>query len=119
MSRVPTGPVGAASPRPARLPRAGDGAGFGLIEGIVAAVIFAILALGVLAAVDGAARSTGRVKARAVASSLVECDQQRMPTMPAAVLPEYRWTRNVTGGDAVYTIASEADWVSDNGVTDV
>jgi Tfp pilus assembly protein PilV len=119
MSRVPTGPVGAASPRPARLPRAGDEAGFGLIEGIVAAVIFAILALGVLAAVDGAARSTGREKARAVASSLVERDQERMRTMRAVDLPEYRWTRDVTVGDAVYTIASEADWVSDNGVTDV
>src|SRR3954471_21103714 len=119
MTRVPTGPVAPANPRPARLPRPGDEAGFGLIEGIVAAVIFAILALGVLAAVDGAARSTGREKARAVASALAERDQERMRTMRAVDLPEYRWTRDVTVGDAVYTIASEADWVSDNGVTDV
>jgi Tfp pilus assembly protein PilV len=119
MTRVHTGPVGAASPRPPRLPRPGDEAGFGLIEGIVAAVIFAILALGVLAAVDGAARSTGREKARAVASSLAERDQERMRTMRAVDLPEYRWTRDVPVGDAVYTIASEADWVSDTSASDV
>src|SRR5207237_195061 len=84
----------------------------GLIEGSVAAVIFAILALGVLAAVDGAARSTGREKARAVASALAERDQERMRSMRAVDLPEYRWTRDVTVGDAVYTVSSEADWVS-------
>ena len=119
MTRVHTGPVGAASPRPPRLPRPGDEAGFGLIEAIVAAVIFAILALGVLAAVDGAARSTGREKARTVASSLAERDQERMRTMRAVDLPEYRWTRDVPVGDAVYTVASEADWVSDTAASDV
>jgi Tfp pilus assembly protein PilV len=119
MTRVPTGPVAAPSPRPARLPRPGDEAGFGLIEGIVAAVIFAILALGVLAAVDGAARSTGREKARAVASALAERDQERMRSMRAVDLPEYRWTRDVTVGDAVYTVSSEADWVSDSVATEI
>jgi len=119
MTRVHTGPVGAASPSPPRLPRPGDEAGFGLIEAIVAAVIFAILALGVLAAVDGAARSTGREKARTVASSLAERDQERMRTMRAVDLPEYRWTRDVPVGDAVYTVASEADWVSDTAASDV
>jgi Tfp pilus assembly protein PilV len=113
------GPAGAPATRPRRFPDPGDEAGFGLIEGIVAAVIFAILALGVLAAVDGAARSTGREKARAVASTLAERDQERMRTMRAVDLPEYRWTRDVTIGDAVYTVASEADWVSDTSASDI
>ena len=119
MTRVPNGPAGAPAARPPRFPKPADEAGFGLIEGIVAAVIFAILALGVLAGVDGAASSTGREKARAVASTLAERDQERMRAMRAVDLPEYRWTRDVTIGDAVYTIASEADWVSDTSASEI
>ena len=39
--------------------------------------------------------------------------------MRAVDLPEYRWTRDVTIGDAVYTVASEADWVSDTSAGEI
>lgn len=91
-----------------------DQAGFALIEAIAAAAVLAFLALGVLAGLDGAASSTGREKARSVASALAEQDQERLHAMRAIDLPEYRETRgpeNVGGID--YTIVSEVDWISD------
>src|SRR5215213_1586947 len=90
-----------------------DQAGAALIEGIVAAAVFALLAVGVLAGIDGAASSTGREKARAVASTLAEQDQERMHGMRADQLPSYRHEETVDVGGADYTVNSEADWVSD------
>jgi Tfp pilus assembly protein PilV len=88
--------------------------GFGLIEAIVAATILAILSLGVLAAVDGAARSTGREKARSVATTLAEQDQERMRGMRAVDLSNYTPDpRTVTVGGAQYEITSRADWIRD------
>ena len=100
--------------RRSRLPRPADEAGFGLIEAIVAAAVLAVLALGVLAGIDGAASSAGREKARAVAASLAEQDQERMRAMRAVDLPEYRRTlADRTSAGSTYTVVSEADWVSD------
>ena len=104
--------------RRSRIPRPGDEAGFGLIEVIASAAVFAFLALGVLAGIDGAAGSAGREKARAVASALAERDQERMRAMRAIDLPEYRHTEQTEVGGTKYTVVSEADWVSDsNGAT--
>ena len=118
MTRVTTdGPSTAI--RRSRIPRPGDETGFGLIEGIVAAVILAVLALGLLAGIDGAAGSAGREKIRAVAASLAEQDQERMRTMRAVDLPEHArsWTTNVGGVD--YTVVSAVDWVSDTSAAQV
>ncbi len=113
MTRRPDGPPDPSAPRRSRIPRLSDQAGFGLVEAIASAAVLAILALGVLAGVDGAASSTGREKARAVAGALAEQDQERMHAMRAADLPDHRrtWKTNVAGID--YTVVSEVDWVSD------
>ena len=102
-----------ASTRPPRLPRLDDEAGFGLIEGIATAVVLALLALGVLAGIDGAASSAGREKARAVAAALAEQDQERLHAMRAVDLPELFQRREVNVGGTVFTVTSEASWFSD------
>ena len=84
MNRVPAVP-----PLTAPRRRCSDPSGFALIEAIVAAAIFAILVLGVLAGIDGAAGSSGREKARSVASALAEQDQERMRGMRAVDLSNY------------------------------
>lgn len=88
-------------------------AGFAITEAIAAAAVLAILALGVLAGLDGAASSTGREKARSVASSLAEQDQERLHSMAAVDLPEFRSSQALTVGKATYNVVSEADWISD------
>ena len=57
-------------------------AGFALIEVIVSAAVLAIVALAVLSGIDAASSSSGREKARAVAASLAEQDQERLRAMP-------------------------------------
>ena len=52
--------------------------GFALIEVIVAAAVLAIVALAVLSGIDAASSTSAREKARAVAASLAEQDQERM-----------------------------------------
>ena len=103
-----------AVPPPTVLSRCSDSRGFALIEAVVAAAVFAVIVLGVLAGIDGAAGSSGREKARSVAGTLAEQDQERMRGMRAVDLSNYSWTRDVTHGGSTYTIASETDWIRDN-----
>jgi type II secretory pathway pseudopilin PulG len=94
--------------------RCSDDHGFALVEAIVAAAIFALIVLGVLAGIDGAAGSSGREKARSIAGTLAEQDQERMRGMRAVDLSNYSWDRNVTVGGATYRIQSDSDWIRDN-----
>ena len=55
--------------------------GFALIEVIVAAAVLAIVALAVLSGIDAASSTSAREKARAVAASLAEQDQERLRAM--------------------------------------
>ncbi len=93
--------------------RCADPRGFALTEVLVAAAVFAMLSMAVLAGVDGASSSTGREKARSVASALAEKEQERMHSVPALELPGYYSKVTKTVGGIVYTIESEADWVTD------
>ena len=52
--------------------------GYALIEVIVSAAVLAIVALAVLSGIDGATASTARERARAIAGSLAEKDQERL-----------------------------------------
>src|SRR3954447_20063885 len=52
--------------------------GFAMIEVIVSAAVLAMLALAVLSGMDGASRASGREKARSVAATLAEQDQERL-----------------------------------------
>jgi prepilin-type N-terminal cleavage/methylation domain-containing protein len=98
--------------------------GFALIEVIVSAAVLALVSLAVLAGIDGASASSAREKARAVAMSLAEADQERMRQLPVTDLadvadtPPYQLTdpagptRTIDG--VTYTITSTAQWVRDD-----
>lgn len=94
-------------------PREGE-AGFALIEVVVSAAVLAMVAMAVLAGVDAASRSSGREKARSVAISLAEQDQERLRAMPASVLADgVADPAPITVGGATYRIDSEVHWVTD------
>jgi hypothetical protein len=94
--------------------RCAETRGLALTEAIAAAAVLAILALGVLAGLDGAASSTGREKARSVASALAEKDQERLHAKRAVDLPGLREVEHPVVGGIKYTVTSEADWISDS-----
>lgn len=66
--------------------------GFALIEVIVSAAVLAIVALAVLAGIDGAQRSTGREKARSVAAALVEQEHEKLRALQFDTLVAYAAT---------------------------
>jgi prepilin-type N-terminal cleavage/methylation domain-containing protein len=90
--------------------------GFALIEVIVSAAVLALIALAVLSGIDGATASTARERARAVAASLAEKDQERLrgyrfdELKNITLVPTTVEVQGVT-----YTITSEATWVVDTG----
>ncbi len=93
-------------------PRDGE-AGFALIEVLVSAVVLAMVALAVLAGVDAAGRSTGREKAKAVAVSLAEQDQERMRGIAAKQVTEVAQMPAYTINGATYNVESKAEWIDD------
>jgi type II secretory pathway pseudopilin PulG len=94
-----------------RTPRSEEG--FALIEVIVSAAVLALLAVTVLAGIDGASSSTGREKSRSIAANLAERDQERMRSMQADTLAAYTETRTVDVDGSSYTVESEGRWVTD------
>ncbi|MDA0181429.1 carboxypeptidase-like regulatory domain-containing protein [Solirubrobacter phytolaccae] len=90
--------------------------GFALIEVIVSAAVLAIIALAVLSGIDGATASTARERARAVAASLAEQDQERMRGYRFEELSKIASPAPVTIDGVQYTITSKAEWVADDGV---
>jgi type II secretory pathway pseudopilin PulG len=97
--------------------------GFALLEVVVSAAVLAIMALAVLSGIDGAAASSAREKARAVAVSLAEADQERLRSMSVTdlataaatstfVVPDPAGTTRTVDG-VTYTIVSKAQWVRD------
>lgn len=88
--------------------------GFALIEVIVSAAVLAIMAMAVLSGIDAASNSSAREKARAVAASLAEQDQERMRAMSVDTLAGLNETRPVPVDGVNYTVKSEAKWVTDD-----
>lgn len=109
-------------------------AGFALIEVIVSAAVLAMMALAVLAGIDGASASTATEKARTVASSLAEADQERLRGLPVTTLAQYAATAPYLVSDPAgppftspnpagttktvdgvnYQVVSKAQWVRDD-----
>jgi prepilin-type N-terminal cleavage/methylation domain-containing protein len=90
--------------------------GFALIEVIVSAAVLALVALAVLSGIDGAMSSTGREKARSIAASLAEKDQERLRTMPVEQLATYGTVTtpfNVPGSGN-FDVQSKVEWVRDS-----
>jgi type II secretory pathway pseudopilin PulG len=109
-------------------------AGFALIEVIVSAAVLAMMALAVLAGIDGASASTATEKARTVASGLAEADQERLRGLPVTTLAQYAATAPYLVSDPAgppfstpnpagttktvdgvnYQVVSKAQWVRDD-----
>src|SRR5690348_5212870 len=89
--------------------------GFALIEVIVSAAVLAIIALAVLSGIDGATASTARERARAIAGSLAEQDQERMRGYRFDELAKIPQQADQVIDGVKYTIKSEATWVVDDG----
>src|SRR4051794_21603582 len=98
-----------ASPRSSR-----SESGFALIEAIVSATVLALVALAVLSGIDNANGSSAREKARAVAASLAEQDQERMRSMTVETLAAVPQVPPITVDGATYSIKSAAAFVTDD-----
>jgi hypothetical protein len=68
----------------------------------------------VLSGIDGASMSTAREKARAVAGSLAEQDQERLRSYRFDALAIVPQANPVTLDNVTYTIKSEASWITDD-----
>jgi len=88
--------------------------GFALIEALVAATLLVILALGFLAALDAAARTSAANRGRAQAASLAQQDMERMRALNVTALTGTNSSRTQTVGNVTYTIASKAIWIDDS-----
>jgi type II secretory pathway pseudopilin PulG len=109
--------------------------GFALLEAIVSAAVLAMVALAVLAGIDGASASSGREKARNVAATLAESDQERLratsvddlataATTAGYYIADPVGTPVLSGGTRVgtiktvdgvaYTVTSTAQFVADD-----
>jgi type II secretory pathway pseudopilin PulG len=88
-------------------------AGWALIETLVSAILLVVVALAIAGSLDAATGASAQTKARSVASTLGEQDQERMRNMSPTKLTNYRpAARTVTTDDgAVYSISSRADAV--------
>jgi type II secretory pathway pseudopilin PulG len=88
--------------------------GFALIEVVVSAAVLAIIALAILSGIDAANGASAREKARAVAASLAEQDQERLRSMniDKVAAPPQQPDQVIDG--VTYKIKSEARWITDN-----
>jgi type II secretory pathway pseudopilin PulG len=92
--------------------------GFGLIEVIVSAAVLALASLGVLAGIEGAQSSSGREKARSIAATLAEQDQERLRSLQFDTLDSYTDSppppTQVIADGVAYTITSTTAWRTDD-----
>jgi type II secretory pathway pseudopilin PulG len=89
--------------------------GFALIEAVVSAAVLAIVALAVLSGIDAASSSSGREKARAVAATLAEQEQERLRSLDVNTLAAVNGKAvPVTVDGADYTVTSKATWITDD-----
>ena len=90
--------------------------GFALIEVMMSALIVAIVSVGVLAGIDASSATSGSSKARGVAASIAQDDQERMRSMQPDDLAALRFQSRTVAVDGVnYQVASDARPVTDAG----
>jgi type II secretory pathway pseudopilin PulG len=85
--------------------------GFALLEAVVAAALLAMVALAVLSGLDGASASSGREKARNVAASLAEADQERLRAQSVTSLAAVATTSPYALPDPVGTPVKDTNGV--------
>jgi Tfp pilus assembly protein PilV len=115
LSPQPGLPITRAMMRPVRHRLHAHESGFALIETLVGAVLLVVIALATLSGVDRAQKTSQIGKARSVAATLAEQDQERLRSMPATALSNYHPpARQVPVGGVAYDVVSRADWVRDS-----
>jgi Tfp pilus assembly protein PilV len=88
--------------------------GFALMEVIIAAAILILVVLGVLAGLDSVTSTAGANKARTVAATLAEKDQERLRGMKTLDIDKMNLEPyDVLVGKVTYHVESEASWVYD------
>jgi Tfp pilus assembly protein PilV len=88
--------------------------GFALMEVIVSAAVLVLVVLGVLAGLDAATSTAGANKARTVAATLAEKDQERLRGMRVPDIDKMNLLPyTVKVGNVTYTVESKAVWVND------
>jgi Tfp pilus assembly protein PilE len=97
--------------------------GFALIEVIASAAVLGLVTIAVYGGYNATLHSSGRERARAVAASLAEQDQERLRSFRPTDLATYAAAPRIVKVPAVtgvpYTVTSTVDWISDsaNGVS--
>src|SRR4051794_17382731 len=92
--------------------------GFALIEVVVSAALLLVVASGVLAGIEGPARTSAKDETRSQATDLAQQDQERLRSMTFSSLVGYTQTTPVTVGGVTYSRYSSAVWIHDNGDPD-
>jgi Tfp pilus assembly protein PilV len=88
--------------------------GFALMEVIVSAAVLVIVVMGVLAGLDAATSTAGANKARTVAATLAEKDQERLRGMRIPDIDKMNTAPyDVKVGNVTYHVVSNAVWVVD------
>jgi len=88
------------------------------MEVMISAAILVVVVLGVLASIDGVTRAAGGNKARTVAATIAEQDQERLRSLPTGDLNKLAVLepspREVDVAGVTYTVVSKAQWVVDS-----
>jgi Tfp pilus assembly protein PilV len=95
-----------------------DESGFALLEVLVSGALLAVMVLAIFTTFDVSNRVTQKDRARAVAASLAQADQERLRVLTLGQLnafanqgPQAAGTKTVNG--TTYTTTSRADWLAD------
>lgn len=87
--------------------------GWALMEVVASAAVFVLVVLGALAALDAVTSTAGANKARTVAATLAEEDQERLRGKRSVSVAGLDETRTLEVSGLRYTIRSRAEWVRD------
>jgi Tfp pilus assembly protein PilV len=91
--------------------------GFGLIEVMVSALLMTLLATGLYTGFDGASTASANNRSRTIASALAQQDQERLRAFQTTDLGNLHTSQTIAVAGVAYTVASNADWVSDSSGT--
>lgn len=101
----------------------GSEQGFALMEVVISAAVLLLIVLGVMAALDAVAGTAGANKARTVAATLAEKDQEELRSLKTEDLNRLEELvpapRTVMVDGVPYTVTSDAELITDVGGEDI
>lgn len=93
--------------------RLADETGVTLVETIISAMILVVVVGAVFTTIDVGSRTAAANRARSVAATVAERDQERMRGLSALSLANYHYTRTEAVDGNNYTVTSDTEWVYD------